>query len=367
MVTINKSFVPIKAVHPSEIIKDEMQARGLKQKDLAQRLGMLPPNLNSILKEQRAITLNVANKLEDALGIPAEFWLSAQAQYERDCREIEQQTVKEKEASIQEKILSDIFNLRILFQRVGIVASLSSDRIKALWSHFGVNNPTDLILRCQIQGMYKKSDRCTQDEKNMNTWLILADRASRASKPLGSYTFGNAKSAAQSIAKLTNAGQICESNIKEILGEYGIGYEVVEKLEKVPVDGYSRYTQNPCVVVTHRYNDLHKLVFVVLHELGHIHLHLKDNNSEPFASAFGDGDGDLEDEANLFARDALIPQDTWNKILDVASTNMHPNTISTVLQNQARKYGVNIHIALQRFQYETGMYKMRRPKSVPIH
>ena len=74
MATINKRFVPMEAIHPTELIKDELKARGMQRKELAERLGMKAPNLSRLFSAKESITPGMALKLEDALGIPADYW-----------------------------------------------------------------------------------------------------------------------------------------------------------------------------------------------------------------------------------------------------------------------------------------------------
>ena len=46
--------VPCIAIHPGEIIKDELDAREMKQKELASFMGMPTSVLNDIIKGRRA-------------------------------------------------------------------------------------------------------------------------------------------------------------------------------------------------------------------------------------------------------------------------------------------------------------------------
>lgn len=48
-----------------------------------------------------------------------------------------------------------------------------------------------------------------------------------------------------------------------------ISYQVVAKLEKTPIDAVAiQMSDYPAIVVSHRYNDMSKLIFNVLYELG---------------------------------------------------------------------------------------------------
>ena len=87
MATNDTHTTPFRAVHPAEIIKDELKARSMTQKELAERMGMQAPNVTRLLKGEN-ITASIAQKLEDALGIPADFWMRLQTQYDRDIKDI---------------------------------------------------------------------------------------------------------------------------------------------------------------------------------------------------------------------------------------------------------------------------------------
>ena len=50
MATNDTHTIPFRAVHPAEIIKDELKARSMTQKELAERMGMQAPNVTRLLK-----------------------------------------------------------------------------------------------------------------------------------------------------------------------------------------------------------------------------------------------------------------------------------------------------------------------------
>ncbi len=68
-------------IHPGEMIKDEIVARGLTQKDLAQQMGVSYTVFNEILNGKRPVTTEYALLLEAALGTDANIWLGLQADY----------------------------------------------------------------------------------------------------------------------------------------------------------------------------------------------------------------------------------------------------------------------------------------------
>ena len=69
------------AIHPGEMLKDELQARGLSQRKFAGIIGMPYTAFNEIINGKRSITPDTALKIEAATGIAADLWLGLQADY----------------------------------------------------------------------------------------------------------------------------------------------------------------------------------------------------------------------------------------------------------------------------------------------
>jgi HTH-type transcriptional regulator/antitoxin HigA len=82
MKTIANELVPGDLFHPSETIKDEMEARGMRQVDLINLSGYNKGFISLLLKGERNITSSVALILEKVFTIPAEFWIRLQKNYE---------------------------------------------------------------------------------------------------------------------------------------------------------------------------------------------------------------------------------------------------------------------------------------------
>ena len=71
------------AIHTGEMIKDEIEYRGISQKALAKEIGISASILNEVLNGKRAINTEYALLLEAALGIEADLWLRLQADYNK--------------------------------------------------------------------------------------------------------------------------------------------------------------------------------------------------------------------------------------------------------------------------------------------
>ena len=79
-----KELIPFEATHPGELIKDELKARGMTQKQLADETDIKPSVLSETINGKRSISINVAAALEKVLDIPVDMWMNMQTQYDLD-------------------------------------------------------------------------------------------------------------------------------------------------------------------------------------------------------------------------------------------------------------------------------------------
>ena len=87
-----KELIPLAATHPGELIKDELRERRMTQKQLAESAGLAESVLSETINGKRNISINTAVALEKALGIPSDYWMNLQTQYELDSSAIVERT-----------------------------------------------------------------------------------------------------------------------------------------------------------------------------------------------------------------------------------------------------------------------------------
>ncbi len=73
---------PSEPIHPGEMLKDELEARGMSQRKFAGLIGMPYTAFNEIINGKRPITTDTALKIEAATGIAANIWRSLQSDYD---------------------------------------------------------------------------------------------------------------------------------------------------------------------------------------------------------------------------------------------------------------------------------------------
>ena len=72
---------PSDAIHPGEIVKDELENRGISQRKFAGIIGCSYTVLNEILNAKRPINTDYALRIEAALGIKAYMLINLQTEY----------------------------------------------------------------------------------------------------------------------------------------------------------------------------------------------------------------------------------------------------------------------------------------------
>ena len=79
---IANNLKPFKPTHPGEVLKDELEYRGISQRGLAKKLSVSYSAFNEMLNGKRALNPELAMMLEAALGVDAAPLLAMQNEYD---------------------------------------------------------------------------------------------------------------------------------------------------------------------------------------------------------------------------------------------------------------------------------------------
>jgi antitoxin HigA-1 len=91
------------AIHPGEILADELQELGMSAAEMARTLHVPTNRITQILNGQRAITADTALRLGQWFGTGPELWLNLQKAYE--LRLAQQQVGQEIQQTIKRRLL----------------------------------------------------------------------------------------------------------------------------------------------------------------------------------------------------------------------------------------------------------------------
>lgn len=78
---IANNVEPYEPTHPGEVLKEEIEYRGISQKKLAEQMGISHSLLNEVLNGKRPVLTEYALLFEAALGVEAEMLIKMQGRY----------------------------------------------------------------------------------------------------------------------------------------------------------------------------------------------------------------------------------------------------------------------------------------------
>ncbi|MBQ6772217.1 MAG: HigA family addiction module antidote protein [Bacteroidales bacterium] len=79
---IANNLKPYQPTHPGEVLKDELEFRGISQRSLAREMGISYSVLNEVLNGKRSLNPTLALMMEAALGVDAAPLLAMQNEYD---------------------------------------------------------------------------------------------------------------------------------------------------------------------------------------------------------------------------------------------------------------------------------------------
>lgn len=142
---------------------------------------------------------------------------------------------------------------------------------------------------------------------------------------------------------------------KNLLASKGIVLVVEAHLPGTYLDGAAMMleTGHPVIALTLRHDRLDNFWFVLMHELGHVFLHLFDSLNMDFFDEEDDSeDDDLEKEADQFALDRLIKPEMWDMclsrfsmtreavLMDASNLGVHPSIIAGRIRKERNNYTI---------------------------
>lgn len=138
---------------------------------------------------------------------------------------------------------------------------------------------------------------------------------------------------------------------KAALYEIGIKVVIERGLPGMSVDGASLHLAEtgPIIALTLRYDRLDNFWFTLMHELGHVALHLGTPRNEIFVDSLEDDtrdDLEIEAEADAYAKDSLVARDIWLR------SNARRRADDRSVRELASQLGIHPAIVAGRVRYE---------------
>ena len=71
-----------RAVHPGEVLKDELEEMGVTPTEFACQINVPPNRVGQIIAGKRSVTGDTALRFGHWFGVEPQFWLNLQAQFD---------------------------------------------------------------------------------------------------------------------------------------------------------------------------------------------------------------------------------------------------------------------------------------------
>ena len=359
---MEKVLIPFKATHPGILIKDELIAREIKQKEFARDIEMPLTVLNEIINGKRSITADIALSLEKALDIPAEYWMRFQAGYEIDCARIKEKNIKKSNEIEIWKSIKEYVPIKY-FSKLELFSNTLSQNIEKIWDIYNVKSIDELVSSFSVHqnlALYKKSKKLKNDNINIFAWSKFAQWKAKQIVTKN-FDYNDMDLIITELLKIIRNNTNTIDKIKTFLNNNGIKFIVVPKFDRVPIDGYSFWSvNNPAIVITLRIKKIDNLAFTLMHEIGHIFKHLYNDKNNEFLNIETSkcNTDQKEDEANQFANSILIDEYKWKDFLNKHSTFNYNTTEKRIIE-LADELKTHPGVIFGRYCFETNNYKIK--------
>ena len=297
-------------IPPGEVLEEELEARGMTQKELAARLGRPAQAINEIIRAKKSITPETAIGLGRVLGIDAQFWINLEATYRMTlARQREQEML---EANVQ---WLDEYPVRDMLKRGWIQAGRDRpSRLKALMTFLGVAVAEPQAFQKAVGFRITESAQQRVSLGALSVWLrkgeLDAQQVSTADYDEDVFT-----EALSRIRRMTTQppAEFIPA-MSELCAEAGVAFCMVPELPKSGANGATRWlTDSKALIqmsIRNKWADI--FWFTFFHEACHL---LKHRTHRRIVIDGLDADPDIaeiEAEADRFARDFLIDPKNWS-------------------------------------------------------
>ena len=255
------------ATPPGATIKEQLNDRGMSQKEFAARMDMSEKHISRLINGDVQLTPETSVKLEMVLGVPAKFWNNLEAIYREKLIKAEAENAMDVDVEIAKQFpysemakfgwvpktreaKEKVVNLRMYFEVVNLSLLGSAQITRIACRRLAITEKSDLALMAWAQEAKIRARGIQTAPINVNGLI----------------------SAMPELRKMTalNPKEFCPK-IKKCLADCGIALVFLPHLKGSFLQGASFMDGNKIVVgLTARGKDADKFWFSLFHELAHI-------------------------------------------------------------------------------------------------
>jgi HTH-type transcriptional regulator / antitoxin HigA len=306
-------YTPDIVTPPGETLLEVLEARGMTQVELAERMGRPKKTISELINGKIELTPQTALQLERVLGVPASFWSNLERHYrEYLARQQEREKLEE------QRDWPAHFPIGLM-AKLGWINRKSdqADQTRELLTFFGVSSVQQWRTCYEGEAVkYRLARTFEPDIYALTAWLRQGERQAHAvdCQPFDLASF---RSALVEVRALTLEAEprVFMPTLETIGARCGVAIVFVRELPHSRACGATRWlSPNKALIqLSLRYKTNDHLWFTFFHEAGHIVLHGK---RDMFVELDGRaGPTEQESDANRFAGDFLIPPEHYDTLL----------------------------------------------------
>jgi len=301
MTSAHHAFKPDYVSPPGDTLRERIAELSVTQAELAARAGLSTKHVNQIMQGLAPITPETAVALERVTSVPASFWNRREADYRSTLSRLHPPEVTE-----ADRAWLSAMPVKELQNRGKLAFGLSEGRLlEALLTFFGVadRDAYDRIWRKPVAS-FRRADAFQSAPGSVVAWLRLGELEALAvdTQPYSPSAF---RAALLEVRALTASDD--PNGLVGACASAGVAVVFVPEVKGCRISGATWWASpgKAVMALSDRYKKDDFFWFTLFHEAAHILLHSK---KETFVDD-GTDDDIVEEEANRFAEDFLIPKE----------------------------------------------------------
>lgn len=352
----------LEAFAPGEYIREELDARGWSQLDLADILGRPPQAVNEIINGKRSITPDTARALGEAFGTSAQMWMNLESAYQLARLDASERGVQRKAKLYQFAPVSEL-------QKRGWIEKTSNldvleTQILNFYSIKRLDEPIKFLHAA------RKSTDYGSLTIAQRAWLCRVKRMAKAVQVQATFTSGKTQALLARLSKLKAEPEEAR-HVAKVLASFGVRFLVLEPLASSRIDGVCLWLspREPVIALSLRYDRIDWFWHTLMHECKHmingdgleaptVDTQLVGSDAQPQAEK-----NPTEVEADRFAASFLIDPTELAAFIG----RVHPLYSRTKIVGFAKRIGVHPGIVVGQLQHQGRIpYSHSRNMLVPV-
>lgn len=333
------------AFHPGYYVKDMIEDMEISQEEFANRLGVSGKTVSKLINGKINLSNDIALQLSTMFGTSTEMWLNLQQSYDVKCLEIK----REKQLDLEKELLK-LIDYKY-FVNLGFVENTRDtlEKIKNLCAFFKISK-LSILLREDLLVNYRTSSESLNEKNIINSkaWLQTAINIGK-NMQVEQFNKTKLEKYIPEIREMTlQSPKVFLPRLKEIFSECGVSFVLLPHLKNSGINGAVKWINDEKVILAmnDRRNYADTFWFSLFHEIKHVLQQKHKLTLISFQSKeINQIDKVLEEEADLFAQDTLIPKSKYKTFVEMQNfsevsiydfskqISIHPGIVVGRLQN----------------------------------